>query len=70
VAASTSLSPQQCAERARKAAEARWEHDSSGINARIDELVDRMPAATDEQRARLAMLLTIPPAQRDHSVAS
>jgi hypothetical protein len=48
----------------------RWDHDPAGIDKRINELVARMPAATDEQRTQLALLLTIPPAQRDHRVAS
>jgi hypothetical protein len=56
VAASTTLTPDQRAERARDAARARWESDPAGIDAHIDALVRRAGAMTAEQAARIGRL--------------
>ncbi len=48
------------AERARVAANARWQRDPKGLDRHIQALLDRAPAITPEQRARLAVLLRNP----------
>jgi hypothetical protein len=56
MAASTTLTPEQRAERARDAARARWDSDPVGIDAHIDALVRRAPAMTPEQAAKIGRL--------------
>lgn len=81
----TSLSPEQRAQRARTAAHARWAKTTSeqrsahgramargrtDLDAFVRAIVDRAPELTAEQRARLAAILPPPPATSSPATAA